>query len=81
MFPIPHSIVHFLSLVVNVNYFRMSTTLVFIPYISLHSIILAFIPFVLLVVSYRLSVGPFERLLAFSFFALLLTLGIFLEFG
>jgi hypothetical protein len=47
-------------------------------YFPSHFITLASLSFCSLVVSYRLSVGPFERLLAFQFFALHLILGVFL---
>jgi hypothetical protein len=46
-----------------------STTSVFMLHIPSHSVALVSIPFVLFVVSYRLSVGPSERLLA-HFYAL-----------
>jgi hypothetical protein len=47
----------------------MSPTFLFIPYIWSHSITLASIPVVSLVVPYRLLVGPSERLLA-NFYSL-----------
>jgi hypothetical protein len=53
----------------------------FIPYIPSHLVALASTPFALLVVSYRLFMGPSERLLAFSFFVLHLILGVFQGLG